>query len=275
MSMPVGPMPAGPWPRPVHTDVSRLVAESIRAGIAGNPGARVGPFSVLLDPTTDNVWRNYAVPDAGATPTPAEVAALIDLFEARSRTPRLEYVPADAPAVEAALVSAGFVVDGRPPLMACRPGELTAPATVEGIALILATGSHDLLAVAAVQNDAYGDPEPAGPHDVARLAATVSRGGVVVLARDSGTGEPVGAGLCTGPVDGVSELAAVGVRASHRRRGIAAWITALLATAAYERGARLVWLEPAGEREAGVYERVGFTASGYKLWISRPAGRAR
>jgi GNAT superfamily N-acetyltransferase len=255
--------------QPVHTDVSRLIADSIHAGTAAE---RVGPFSVRFDPATANVWRNYAVPDPDATPSAGDVAELIALFEARGRTPRLEYVPAAAPAVEAVLVSAGFVVEGRPPLMACRPGEVTMPDHLDGVTLALVTGDEELLDVAAVQNDAYHEPEPAGPHDVARLRNTLDRGGLVVLARDAGTGEPVGAGLCAGPVGGASELAAVGVRASHRRRGIASAITALLTTSAHERGAPLVWLEPAGEREARIYAGVGFTASGEKLWISRPPG---
>src|SRR6266542_1767055 len=189
-----------------HTEVSRLVAASIRAGLERNPGERVGPFTVLYDPASTNVWRNYAVPDDGATPDAGDVAALVSWFVAHDRVPRLEYVPAAAPAVEGVLRAGGFVVEGRPPLMACRPGEA------------------------------------------------------------------VGGGLCAAPVDGVSELAAVGVIESHRRRGIATAVTALLTRSAHARGARLVWLEPAGEREAAVYARVGFRPDGHKLWISLPGG---
>lgn len=254
----------------IHTELTRLVAGYIRAGLRRSSVVRVGPFSVLYDPATDNVWRNYAVPDDGATPDAEDVAALVAWFRARGRTPRLEYVPAAAPAVEGVLREAGFVVEGRPPLMACRPGEMVKPPAVDGVTVAVVAADGDLHDVADAQHAAYGEPEPPGPADVARLRATVDCGGVVVLARDTDAGEPIGGGLCTAPVDGISELAAVGVITSHRRRGIATAVTALLTETAHARGARLVWLEPAGEREAAVYARVGFRTSGHKLWISLP-----
>jgi ribosomal protein S18 acetylase RimI-like enzyme len=259
---------------PVHTEVSRLVAGSIRATVERREAIRVGLFAILYDASSANVWRNYAVPDDGAEPSAAHVAALIAAFVDLDRTPRLEYVPAAAPAVEAMLVSAGFVVEGRPPLMACRPGDLTAPLPVDGVTVALITDAADLLDVINAQNDAYGEPEPAGPDDVARLRGAIERGSVVALARDAATGQAVGGGICGEPVDGVSELAAVGVRASHRRRGIATAITRLLTESGHANGAHLVWLEPAGEREALVYARAGFQASGQKLWISRPTNGA-
>ncbi len=39
--------------------------------------ARVGPFLAALDPHSDNPYRNYALPDDGAAPSPADVGALI------------------------------------------------------------------------------------------------------------------------------------------------------------------------------------------------------
>lgn len=254
---------------PAHTELSRLVAASIRDGL-GADLPKVGPFRLLIDAHTDNVWRNYAVPDDGATPSAAEVAALVAAFQARHRTPRLEYVPAAAPVVEPALLAAGFVVEGRPPLMACRPGDLPGPSSPAGITTELLGTDEDLRELASVQNAAYGDPEPAGPHDVARLRRLLDGGGVVVAARDTGTGRIVGGGVCSAPVNGVSELAAVATAEAYRRRGIATAVTAALATAAHSGGARLVWLEPAGEREAAIYARAGFTADGEKLWISLP-----
>jgi GNAT superfamily N-acetyltransferase len=253
---------------PAYSEVALLVAASVRDGIGDVP--RVGPFRLLLDAHTDNVWRNYAVPDDGATPTPTEVAALVAAFRERDRTPRLEYVPAAAPDVEPALLAAGFVVEGRPPLMACRPGDLAATPAPDGIATELLGTDEDLLELAAVQNAAYGDPEPAGPHDVARLRRLRDGGGVVVAARDAGTRRIVGGGICSGPVDGVSELAAVATAEPYRGRGAATAVVVALATAAHAGGARLVWLEPAGEREAALYARAGFAVDGEKLWISLP-----
>lgn len=244
------------------------MAASIRNGFGQAPKA--GPFSLLFDPDSDNIWRNYAVPDQGATPSAADVTALVVAFLERGRRPRLEYVPADAPDVESVLVAEGFTVEGRPPLMVCRPGDLPAPAAVEGIVVSLLTEDADLLELAGVQNVAYGGTEPGDASDVARFRRLLDKGGIVVGARDAATGAVVGGGLCTAPVDGVSELAAVAVAAPYRRRGIAGAVVTALAAASHDGGARLVWLEPAGEREAAIYARAGFAADGEKLWISLP-----
>src|SRR5882672_3315499 len=85
-------------------ELSRRVAAYVVASVAS--GTRVGPFTVHFDDHTANVWRNYAVPDIGASPSAVDVAALLDLFADRDRTPRLEYVPDAAPDVEPALVAA-------------------------------------------------------------------------------------------------------------------------------------------------------------------------
>ncbi|MFN8539277.1 MAG: hypothetical protein U0232_17600 [Thermomicrobiales bacterium] len=157
---------------------------------------RVGPFLAGYDAHSDLVYRNYAIPDDGAEPTPEEVQALIAAFE-RQRTPRLEYVPVAAPAVEGALLAAGFVIEGHYPLMTVTAETARDLPEPQGIELLLATSDEELRGVATVQN-IVGD-EPAAPteHDVARLRSAVEAGGVVALARDAATGAPVGAGRTT------------------------------------------------------------------------------
>ena len=146
----------------------------------------------------------------------------------------------------------------------CRPPE--------GITFALVTTDTDLLDAVRVQHAAYDEPAPAGPNDVARLAALNGRGGIVVLARDAATGEPVGSGLCEQPTDGVSELAAIGVTEPYRRRGIGSAMTAFLARAMHARGAELIWLEREPHVQDRMYELAGFTRGAEKLWISRPDG---
>jgi len=234
---------------------------------------RVGPFVVGLDPHSANPFRNYAVPDPGAAPSAADVAALVALFAERDRRPRLEYVPGSAPLVEPALLAAGFTVESRAPIMVCPAAALVDVPPPAGVELVEAVADDDLLATARVQHEAYGEPAPPTAADVARLRRTVRAGGVVVLARATGggaaPGTAVGAGLCTAPLDGVCELAAVAVAAAFRRRGIAAAVTARLAAPAYAGGAAAVWLEPAGPAEQRIYERVGFAPAGAKVAIGR------
>jgi ribosomal protein S18 acetylase RimI-like enzyme len=253
-----------------RNDLSRRVATYIVASAAG--GTRVGPFTVHFDNHTANVWRNYAVPDIGATPSRADIAALLAVFADRDRTPRLEYVPAASPDVEPALVAAGFAAEFRSPVFGCLRGEASDLLPPEGVTLALVTTDADLLDAVRVQHAAYEEPAPAGPKDVARLAALNGRGGIVVLARDAATGEPIGSGLCEQPTDGVSELAAIGVTEPYRRRGIGSAMTAFLARAMHARGAELIWLEREPHVKDRMYELAGFTRGAEKLWISRPDG---
>jgi ribosomal protein S18 acetylase RimI-like enzyme len=71
----------------------------------------------------------------------------------------------------------------------------------------------------------------------------------------------------TGTLDSVGELAAVGVLAHFRRRGVASAVSVYLARAADEQAVRLVWLEAAPEEEQ-IYARAGFIVVKQKLWIS-------
>jgi ribosomal protein S18 acetylase RimI-like enzyme len=144
------------------------------------------------------------------------------------------------------------------------------PRDPAGVTFELATTDDDLLAAVTVQHDAYGQAQPAGPHDVARLRATVDRGGLVAVAWDTATGTAVGSGLVDriGPDTATGELAAVGVLVAHRRRGIASALSALLARTAHAHGMSLVWLEAEPEEES-IYGRTGFPIAGQKLWMSR------
>jgi hypothetical protein len=72
---------------------------------------RNGPFLSAFDEVSDNPYRNYAVPDDDARASADDIAALEAAFIRRRRKPRLEYIAAAAPAVEAALSARGFAVE--------------------------------------------------------------------------------------------------------------------------------------------------------------------
>jgi len=189
-------------------------------------------------------------------------------YRERERTPRLEYVPSLAPEVEPALVAAGFTVEGRLPLMTYTGGaDAPAPA---GIELLDARSDDELHGVAAVQWEAYGESGPVPQHPVDGLRRTLEAGGVVVLARDAGTREAAGGGLCTAPHEGATELTSIGVRESYRRRGIAEAMTRRLAREMHARGNDAVFLMAAGDDETRIYERAGFATTSEILHISRP-----
>src|ERR1700733_6957954 len=95
-----------------RTELNRRIQNYLRATIARSEShLRIGPFLAGFDAGDDNLYRNYAVPDADAQPSAADIEALIAAFEERSRRPRLEYIADTAPEVEQALLAAGFAVE--------------------------------------------------------------------------------------------------------------------------------------------------------------------
>jgi hypothetical protein len=254
----------------LSTDSAVQITAYLRAGMSARPGvARVGPFLAGFDAESDNRFRNYAVPDDGCAPGETDIRSLIELFAARGRLPRLEYVPALAPGVLPALTEAGFTAEGELPLMVCAPVAFREPVLPADIALAVVTTAFDIAAAARVQNEAYGESAPTEA-DVARLRRVTERGGAVALARVKSSGEAVGSGLYAAPLHAATEIAAVGVRAPFRRRGIAAAITALLTGDAL--GRRLTpFLMAAHDAEARIYSRIGYQRCATMLHISRPS----
>lgn len=230
---------------------------------------QIGPFLATFTRHSDNPYINYAIPDDDAAPTGDDVAALIEAFERRNRQPRFEYITQLAPAVEPALIAAGFVVESRPPLMTCTPGEEQPQPTPPGIELILPTSDDELLGMIVAQNEAYDSPPP-DAEAVARMRAGIADGQIAVFAREIATGEPVGGGVCTVPYQELTEVAGIGVRSAFRRRGVAAALTVRLTQAAFDAGVTLAFLMAAGEDEQRIYARAGFTTIGDVLHISRP-----
>lgn len=190
--------------------------------------------------------------------------ALVAAYRARDRKPRLEYIALTAPEIEPVLLAAGFEAEGRLPLMTCVDVHVEIP---DGIELVSPATEEEFRGVATVQWEAYDERDPLPERAVKGLRRTADTGGVVVLARDSKTGEPAGGGLCVAPHDGVTELTSIGVSEPFRRRGIAAAMAGWLAQAALDRGLA-VFLMAAGPDEARIYARAGFVEHGEVLHIS-------
>lgn len=233
---------------------------------------RVGPFTVRHNPDWELKHANYAIPDREAEPTADEVAALVDAFREHERLPRLEFLPACAPAVEPALLASGFTVENRAPLLACGHGDLRTPKPVDGLRITVPGTEAEFTDAARVQHRGFGgegEPEQ-GMTDWLRAAATGD--GVAALAVLDGT--PAGAGGCSVAVDGLSELAGLAVAAPFRRRGVGAALSAWLTDRALDRGCRTVWLEPGGPGVERIYASIGYRRIGEKVNISLdPAGR--
>ncbi|MDA8355803.1 MAG: GNAT family N-acetyltransferase [Actinomycetota bacterium] len=253
--------------------IAAQVHAYLRTPGPGRRQVRVGPFTVRFTPGNRHPMSNYAVPDDGARPTATDVESLVEAFAARGLVPRVEYVADAAPHLEAALLTAGFTIDDRLPLMACPPGAARRLLPPEGIAVVQARSREDHADAIRVADLAYGEPTTTPPDPVAVLARlrAAGRGAVVVVARDVATGAACGSGVATVPRAGVSELAGIGTHPDFRGRGVAASVTSLLARLALAGPVELLWLTPGDDGAARVYERVGFGAGGATMvHASRP-----
>lgn len=238
---------------------------------------RIGPFLATFDPHSTIPYLSYAIPDDGARPTSADVAALVDAYARHDRLPRLEYLPAAAPDVETALLAGGFVVEARLAVMTCVVGAAIALAPDDGIVIAPPTTDEDFRAMRAAQYAAFGEiveghaNEDEDDDELARQRQRLADGGLALLARDLATGAVVAGGVATVPGDGVTEVAGIGVLKHHRRRGIAGAITAGLTRAAHAAGTTTVWLTPGGDGAHRVYARAGFTDTTNQVHLSRPS----
>lgn len=247
-------------------ELNRKLLAYLRSAAMRRPNhLRIGPFLSTFSDRDDNAFLNYAIPDDGAEPDRVEIAALTAAFEMRKRKPRLEYIAAAAPRVEAALAECGFSVEARVPVMICVPGMEVQIADSTGFQTFAASEEADLVSAEQAQAEAYGGPSR-GPGGLRR---TLKYGGVVAMARDLSSGLIVGAGIAMPPINGVSEVTSIGVRPNFRRRGIASAMTALLAREAFVAGVTLVWLTPGSRDAERIYARTGFVAASEALHISR------
>ncbi|MBM7437140.1 GNAT family N-acetyltransferase [Streptomyces sp. HB132] len=227
---------------------------------------RVGPFTVRHNPGWELKFANYAIPDQDAEPTEAEVADLVAAFREHDRLPRLEFLPSWAPAVEPALLAAGFTVENRAPVMACTADTLLAPKPVDGLRIAEPATDTEFTSAAAVQHTGFGGEGGPDDGEIAWLRAATEGGGVSGLATVGGL--PAGAGGCSAPIDGIGELAGLAVTDAFRRRGVGAALSAWLTRAAFERGFDAVWLEPGSPDVERVYAGIGYRRTGEKLNIS-------
>jgi predicted GNAT family acetyltransferase len=248
-----------------QAEAERADAARVQAFLRARAGVRSGPFSILFSPSDAGLYANYAVPDDDAQPTEAEVAALEAAFQIRDRTPRLEYAPDAAAAVEAALIAAGFLVELRPPLMVCNAAPVRPAPPPEDFDLWFVEDEVDLSQAVRVQAEAYdGDPD-----DFQWLRDLPGKGGRVAAARHRRSGEMAGVGAFVTPFAGVTEVVGIATRPAFRRRGLAQAMTSMLTEAAFSAGCRMTWLSAAGEAQSNIYARTSYVRRNPMLFISK------
>jgi ribosomal protein S18 acetylase RimI-like enzyme len=251
------------------TQADRIQAYLRTTAIGFYEAVRVPPFTAVFHPRDALRYLNYALPDepvGGDLRRPLD--RLRDAFRERGRLPRLEYVEGFAPGLASALEAAGFELELCAPLMTCPARELVEPTGVGGLRIVSA--ADDPGAAITVGRRAFGDGDEPGA-SLEEAAAWLER-----PAREATSllglldGEPVAIASATPPLDGLSEVAGVGVLAHARRRGIGAAMTAAAARTAARRGAKLLFLSPGSDAAQSVYARVGFRPAETSLYYADP-----
>jgi ribosomal protein S18 acetylase RimI-like enzyme len=251
-------------------ELSRLCEQNANA-VSARSRATIdrGPFRALLDPSTDMIWVNYAVPVDAIGDARAAAAALADLrlaFARHGRRPRFEFNALPWPELPALLEREGFQLHARHPLMICTPATFRAFAA-PGVAVRMLSSHAPAAALAAamtIQNESFGNaPTPAQPDEIDRLRDQL-RAGEIRYALATLDGAPAGAGS-TAPIDGVAELGGIATSPAFRRRGVAASLTSFLTARLFAEGGRLAWLSAGDAAAQAVYERVGFAVVDTRL----------
>ena len=224
-------------------------------------------FDVFLHDDSDHPFSNYAIPRDGAEPTEDAIHEMIVVMEGAKRVPRLEYLPATAPAAEEALLAQGFVEELRTPLMSCTAGKLKEVEVPEKVTLHQLgpdSEGEEVNGYLSAVSGAFGEPFDPATSDTA--AVSLLRRIAVVAYAD---GEIAGGGSCQTIIAGTTELVGIGVAEPYRKRGIAAAVTAEIARLAFGRGAGTAFLTPGSDATARVYERAGFEATDEMLHLVR------
>ncbi|GAA1354093.1 GNAT family N-acetyltransferase [Streptomyces beijiangensis] len=238
------------------------------------PGARTEDFGPLTLFVREGAgWPFYARPTRGWS-GPAATAEDVDRVRARQRElgvpEAFEWVAETTPALRTAVEASGIRVHDHP-LMVLDPGA-PAPAPHPSVR-VLAADDPLLSAALAVPHVAFAAPGTAvgeaGPAELAKeIEARLGDGHAESVAARILAGRTVLAGavaegtvLCSGlhnPLDGVTEVAAVGTLPSARRRGLGLAVTAALVADARGRGVETVFLSADNEDVARLYARLGF-----------------
>jgi ribosomal protein S18 acetylase RimI-like enzyme len=231
----------------------------------------ISPFTAFFNPTDPLPYLNYAIPDEPAAGDLTEpLSRLRETFRSRGRLPRFEYVAGFAPDLAASLDGAGFEVELDAPLMTCPPDELVDPPAVRGLEIVPATSNPR--AAITVGNRSFGSPNApeATDEDVEGwISRRSAADGVSLLGLLDG--EAVAIASATPPLDGLSEVAGVGVVEHARKRGIGSAMTAAAARGGAARGAELLFLSPGSEAAQSIYSRVGFRPAERTLYYVDPA----
>jgi GNAT superfamily N-acetyltransferase len=238
---------------PMHERIQRYLRDRVAAEREAVPA---GAFTLYVHPTEDHPFLNYAIPNEGAEPD--DGSALVAAAQERGLMPRVEGVQPCAPWVRD---MPGYEIEDELALMATE-----APVAQESDAdlVVVRSGSPHVEGLLRAQMAAFGEPPPSDERferwDGRAVAALVN-------------GSVVGGAAWTLVLDGMTEVAGIGVLEEFRRRGIAGALTAEATRQGFLEGASMAVLVPGHEGAARVYERAGYANTSRMIHVRRPAAQ--
>ena len=239
------------------------------------------------------VGPSHAQPTAGS----AGSVTTADIARVRARQCELsvpeafDWLAEAAPALRARIEAVGLPVAERP-LMALDPHLPIPPQPLpDGVTIRVLTADDPALpAVLALPRLAFAAEGTAvgaaGRAELSAAAEEVTADGTVESARPTiraghktliaalaSDGTPLAVGHYH-PANGTTEIGGVGTLPTARRQGLAAAVTAALATHARDHGVQTVFLAYAEENVARIYRRLGFRPADVTLLIANQPARS-
>ena len=237
----------------MHERLQRYLRDRVAAEREAVPA---GAFTLYLHPSEDHPFLNYAIPKEGAEPD--DGSALAAAAAERGLMPRVEAVQPCAPWVGDL---PGYEIEDELRLMAT---EAPIPQDSEAEIVVVGNGSPYVEGLLRAQMAAFEEPPPSDE----RIASWDGRAVAALI-----DGQVVGGASWTLVLDGMTEVAGIGVLEDFRRRGIAGALTAAATVEGFKEGASMALLVPGHEGAARVYERAGYTNASRMIRVRRPAAQ--
>ncbi|MYW98598.1 MULTISPECIES: GNAT family N-acetyltransferase [unclassified Streptomyces] len=234
-----------------------------------------------------------------AQPTEEGSAAVTsaDISRVRARQRELgvpeafEWLAETAPTLRARIEAAGLPVQERPLMVLAPDRALPAPPLPDGVTIRALTADDPALPAAlALPRLAFADAGTAvgvaGRAELSAVAGELAANGTVATTRPAiraghktlmAALAPDGTPLAAGhyhPSNGATEIGGVGTLPTARRQGLAAAVTAALATHARDHGVHTVFLAYAQDVVARIYTRLGFRPADVTLLIANQPARS-
>jgi GNAT superfamily N-acetyltransferase len=227
---------------------------------------RVGPFVTTINARDDLVWMNYALACGTGDASDdvdfnATIAQLRELFSARRRYLRFEFIEPLWPKLAEILERAGLVLQARLPLMVCTRSERTSRPRADTIRIERLRTDVDDAALSeflAMRDRGFGMSRPTQPTaDQVREFREELADGRLRSVRAWIDDTLAGAGSLTKGQD-VAELVGVVTDEPFRGRGVARAVSQFLVDWHLDEGGTAVWLSAGTDIARRVYERIGF-----------------